>query len=220
MNQRDTRIWNTPAVQAEPHGSQRAMKTAVELREKLESAQARLRAIDEERAGRAFDGMLENGASPNRRSLEKLRADGAAVAEEIRDIESAIATAQQRLEDARSRARRSAAEDDARHVLELAESLRAAGVGCADALGSFSIRYSEFRDILTELHKHGYAPRPELARLASERALGSALSPLKLSPTGALQASQRVTMSAIAEQYATSAITQAKRVIGETKEAA
>src|SRR5213595_1232176 len=80
MNQRDTRIWNTPAVQAEPHGSQRAMKTAVELREKLESAQARLRAIDEERAGRAFDGMLENGASPNRRSLEKLRADGAAVA--------------------------------------------------------------------------------------------------------------------------------------------
>ena len=210
----DDELFALPQVASEPSGSRRQKATVIELQQRRQEAEQRLQAITAERAGYAFDAVTMRGASPARRSLDRLRQEEAAITDELRDLESAIETAELRLAAARATARESAVVADANRAIELGEKLRGVGVECDDLLAKFAIHYRELQGVIDELHKLGFAPNPRLAHLAAERALSSALLPTRLAPRpGLLPPGQRTSMSTVAEQYAGQAVAQAKRVV-------
>lgn len=221
MSAIDDRLHSLPRIQAEPPASRRAMATVVELEEKLTTAQDRLEAIRLERDQYSFDAATTRGQSPARRHLEKLLAEHSAIEGEILVLQSALKTAELRLADARARSKQSAAVDEANRAIELCATLRAEGMACGDALTSLGIHYRGFEKAMDELRRLGYGPaQSRLAKLAVERAIGTALAGLNLSPTPALSPGQRTSMAAVAESYAASAETTARRVNGGKGEAA
>jgi hypothetical protein len=202
-------------VADEPIGSRRAAAALAELRQKLRGAQERLAEIDAERERRAFDGMLERGGTPNRRSLDKLRSDGRLIEDEIKDLTIAVQVGEQRLASARAAAAETAAIQEARYVVdEVCGTLRSEASAAGDALIALRQHVEKILKAANELRARNYGPPTRSIELQIARAITTSLIGLRVTDGGFLAPSSRVTMPALAESICQSVEGTARRVIG------
>jgi len=210
-----------PSVMAETDaGVRRAVAAVIELQRKREAKLDRLEAIRRERDEVSYDAVLSNGASPARRHLDRLLGEFTATEGELLVIDAALKSAHLKCAAARERAERSEAESDGHRAIELCGILRSEATAAGDALVSYRLHLEAFLAAVAELRGMNYGPPVRSVELQVERAVGTALSGLKLSPPAVLAPSNRVTMPTIAENICQTVEGQVRRVIGGQGEAA
>jgi len=220
VNAKDSRLWHATEVRAEPPASQRAMMSVIEVREKLEAAHDRLQATNEEREARALDGMLERGETPNRRSLARLRTDGAALEEEIKDLQAALRGAEKYLDQARQRAAKSARRDAAQKVLESSQEMFEAAQLFSECATALVVRGRRYLDLVDQAHRAGFGASKALVAANLRRSLSGALHALDMHLGDLQPPSSRIELGTLLASYAQRVADEAQRVLDEGEEAA